>query len=664
MIVEMKKVSVVVLDSERKEALKRLRKTGVLHLETIEGKGAVLASYKDAKTKAENTIGLLEEIKLPKKTRITPVSLTESEKVLEKCNEILDLSARRRSLLDLISADAQELERFSKWGKVNPADFEFLTEKDIRLSMYEIPSDKYALIPETLNTVTVNKDKSLTRFLLVSQKDEAERPAGLPPEAFEVVMPEKSSEQLEAEIAKAKKEIVSIDKEMISSTAYLGTVREYLKKLESDIEFETVYSGMGRESEEEEAGTTDLAWISGYVPVDSFEKFKATAAECNWAFASDTPADDDPVPTKLKNNKFVSLIYPLTDFLGTVPGYHEFDISGWFLLFFTVYFGMIFGDGGYGLLVTLAAIVLIVKSWITRKPVKPLFSFMLLLGFATVVWGVVTCTWFGLSIDILRNLGLGFLGDISVPVLSNAYSEVSPGVDRLFLLPWSEADGGVTTSQCLQIFCFTLALLQLSVAHIKCIIAHRKTLKVLGDIGSLLQIWGMFYVILMVFISTKEFPMDAIMIFNVIPIGYLCVTMLAVGFVMSFIFSNYEGSVKESILASCKNIISVLLGIVNVFSDILSYVRLWAVGLAGSAISGTVNNLASQIAGGAAGPVVVHAIVFVLVIVLIVFGHGLNMVLNLLSVIVHGVRLNTLEFSSHLGMEWSGIKYEPFSEKE
>ncbi len=664
MIVEMKKVSVVVLDSERKEALKRLRRTGVLHLETIEGKGAVLASYKDSKTKAENTLGLLEEIKLPKKTTITQIALEEGNKVIEKCTEILDLSAKRRSLLDKINAYSQELERFSKWGSVNPADFAYLADKDICLSMYEIPTEKYSLIPEELNTVVVNKDKNITRFLLVEKNNEEERPAGLPPEAFEVVMPEKSSDEITAEIESSRKEIVSIDKEMISSTAYINTIKAYLKKLESDIEFETVYSGMGRENEEEDAGTTDLAWISGYVPVDSFAKFTETAKECNWAFAADTPSDDDPVPTKLKNNKLVSLIYPLTDFLGTVPGYKEFDISGWFLLFFTIYFGMIFGDGGYGLLVTVAAIALIIKSWISRKPVKPLFSFMLLLGVATVAWGIVTCTWFGLSIDILRSIGLGFLGDISVPVLSNAYSEVSPGVDRLFLLPWSQSDGGVTTSQCLQIFCFTLALLQLSVAHIKCIIAHRKTLKVLGDIGSLLQIWGMFYVILMVFISTKEFPMDAIMIFNVIPIGYLCVTMLTVGFVMSFIFSNYDGSVKESILASCKNIISVLLGIVNVFSDILSYVRLWAVGLAGSAISGTVNNLASQIAGGAAGPVVVHAIVFVLVIVLIVFGHGLNMVLNLLSVIVHGVRLNTLEFSSHLGMEWSGIKYEPFSEKE
>ena len=104
-----------------------------------------------------------------------------------------------------------------------------------------------------------------------------------------------------------------------------------------------------------------------------------------------------------------------------------------------------------------------------------------------------------------------------------------------------------------------------------------------------------------------------------------------------------------------KNIISVLLGVVNVFSDIVSYIRLWAVGLAGAAISGTVNQMA--------GPLVGHAVMFLVLVILLVFGHGLNMILNLLSVIVHGVRLNTLEFSNHLGMSWSGFKYEPFSEK-
>ena len=134
---------------------------------------------------------------------------------------------------------------------------------------------------------------------------------------------------------------------------------------------------------------------------------------------------------------------------------------------------------------------------------------------------------------------------------------------------------------------------------------------------------------------------------------YPVAAFVAVGFALSFVFSSYEGSIKDSILSSLKNLISVLLGVVNVFSDIVSYIRLWAVGLAGAAISSTVNTMAGPMLGG--------FIIFA-GILLLVFGHGLNLILNVLSVIVHGVRLNTLEFSNHLGMVWAGFKYKPFKE--
>ena len=90
---------------------------------------------------------------------------------------------------------------------------------------------------------------------------------------------------------------------------------------------------------EKTGAENELAWLSGYVPVADLEEFTRYCADNEWAVACADPEDDDTeVPTKLKNNKFVSLIYPLTDFLGTVPGYHEFDISGWFLAFFTIFF--------------------------------------------------------------------------------------------------------------------------------------------------------------------------------------------------------------------------------------------------------------------------------------------------------------------------------------
>ena len=98
---------------------------------------------------------------------------------------------------------------------------------------------------------------------------------------------------------------------MASLSVYVSQIQKLQKSLENDIEFETFYSGMGQE---EEGKSTDLAWLSGYVPVDSLDELKNAAKENAWALAYDDPAEEDEVPTKLKNNKLVSLIYPLTDF--------------------------------------------------------------------------------------------------------------------------------------------------------------------------------------------------------------------------------------------------------------------------------------------------------------------------------------------------------------
>ena len=122
--------------------------------------------------------------------------------------------------------------------------------------------------------------------------------------------------------------------------------------------------------------------------------------------------------------------------------------------------------------------------------------------------------------------------------------------------------------------------------------------------------------------------------------------MIAVGggFALNFIFSNYQTGIGQSIVDSLKNIITMFLGVVNVFADIMSYIRLWAVGLAGSAISATVNQMA--------GPALGSFLIFL----------GVLLLFFVLSVIVHGVRLNTLEFSNHVGLTWAGFKYEPFAE--
>ena len=640
MIVPMKKVSLVVLNNERKDALLQLKKVGVVHLEQIDGSSEQLSLYKEASNNAVAANAILSDIKVAKKKSFSStVKTLSNDEIIDKCKHIIDISDKKKKLLEEIASDAAEIERFANWGQVDIEDFAYLKEKGISFKMYEIPEDKYGLIDEKVTTICVNRIKKIVRFLLIDASED--RPEGLPPEAFEVPMPVLSTKDLAKRVEDNEAEISKIEEELKSETVYISQIQDFKSNLESDIQFETIYSGMGQENS---GKTTDLAWLTGYVPVDSFDKLKDCVTKNSWAMAASDPTEEDNVPTKLKNNKFVSLIYPLTDFLGTVPGYHEYDISGWFLLFFCVFFGMIFGDGGYGLLVTIASLVLVLKSLFQKKSVSPLMGLLLLLGLSTVAWGTVTCTWFGLKPEQLP----AWLTSLSITPISNA-----AGSDYRLYLPWN-TEVGLTTGQNLQIFCFTLAFLQLSVAHLKGMARNRKSLKVLGEFGSLLQIWGMFYVVLSMVVSSALFPLGLVV--NNIPVGTIAIALVGGGFALSFIFSNYEGNIGASILESCKNIISVLLGVVNVFSDIVSYIRLWAVGLAGSAISNTVNEMA--------GPLLGHAITFIAFVALIAFGHGLNMVLNLLSVIVHGVRLNTLEFSTHLGMSWSGFKYNPFAEKE
>lgn len=625
MIVPMKKVSLVVLEKEKKQALEKLRKLKLVHVEDLTGNGENLSKLKSTYDMMERAFFLISDIKVKEKD-VIQVSLTKEEAV-EKASQFLELLSLKKNYEDLITGNTKEIERFSRWGDVDPADLRFLAEKGYFLFLYEIPAEYYSMIPETEKVLKVFSDKNLVRFILVS--DNGNVPQDLPSQAVLVTLPSKSTRLLREENEDYKSKIKAIERQIYSFSACKTGIEKNLKILEKEIEFENIYSGMDGEEGE---GSLRLSWLTGFVPAKELKKVEVLAKQEKWGFLSDEPGEEDAVPTKLENNKVVSLIYPVSDFLGTVPGYREYDISGWFLLFFSLFFGMIFGDGGYGLLITLISVFAIIKNH--KKNLQP-FILLLILGLTTTLWGMLTCNWFGVPPQSLPESLKPLLLKLDWNWISNASS-----------LPED------TVTQNLQIFCFTIALVQLAVAHLKGIVRNIRSLKCLGEAGSLFMLMGIYYLVLNMVVSSERFPFDLVL-FGDIKASSIMFPLIGVGFGLSFIFSNYEGSVLKSVLESLKNIISVLLGVVNVFSDIVSYIRLWAVGLAGAAIANTVNEMAGPILGG---------FVIFLGILLLGFGHGLNMILNVLSVIVHGVRLNTLEFSSHLGMTWSGFKYKPFSE--
>ncbi len=637
MIVPMKKVSLIIMGDKKTETLRKLRKLGILHVEITEGSGKKLDELKEKVSLLESAAFTVTDKKKKKKIKAVDADASQA---LSLSEEIASLTEEKKNLLSERAALSAELDRLAGWGEIDPDEIRKLADKGYEVSLFEAPESVYASLDESIKTLCINKTKTSVKFTVITKGTDDETEALEAIKNFRFDSPSLSTAQIRQRLVDINSRVEEIDAELGEYAAYADSIGKAVEACEKEIEFEVYATGMSEEALNE--NNVSVSYFTGYIEADNVEQLKAAAKENSWGLVVEDPTEEDNVPTKLKNNKFVSLIYPLTDFLGTVPGYFEYDISGWFLGFILIFFGIIFGDGAYGLLITAGAAALIIKSLVSKKEVSPAFLLVGLFGLSTILWGTLTCTWFGLSPEQIPV----WLQKLSIPVISNVYG------DRIWYPFWTNGEAGLTTAQNLQIFCFTLALIQLTVAHIKAAVRNRKSVKVLGDIGSAMQLIGIYYVVLSFVVNAEVFSFGLVL--GGVPVGTVALALVGVGFVLSFVFSNYEGNVIKSILASMKNIVSVLLGVVNVFSDIVSYIRLWAVGLAGAAISATVNELA--------GPLLGNFMFMILAIVLLVFGHGLNMILNILSVIVHGIRLNTLEFSSHLDMSWSGHKFKPFKE--
>jgi len=615
MIVPMKKVTLVVLDREREDALKALRKTGVLHIEKQEAQSETLEKLTGTLADAEQALAVLGEY-AGKNTGKSSSHSGDTNNASEIVEQVLQLREERKEAYEIMARTGRELDRFALWGDIDPTDFDYFAEKGIYFFPFEMSVDDYTAIPESVRSIIVNRDKKNIRCLIWGEDDLLH--AGMPPGAREIVLPEKSTVELRSDFETAQARIPKIDAELTTLAASIPVVAAYIDALRYEKEFETVRAGMEAVAVTENGNhPADLAALCGYLPTEKAPAISKAAAKNGWACLITDPDDEDAVPTELKNNRFVNLIKPLMDFLGTVPGYREVDISLWFLLFFGIFFAMIFGDAGYGAILAGISLWGIFSARGKGTTPPPALSMMVYLALMTMAWGTITCTWFGIPVEHLPD----FFKTIALPAFSNE---------------------NPTAPDNIKVFCFTLGLVQISVAHLIGIVRNRTSLKALGELGSLMMTVGMYFVVLNLVVSAEKYPLSDIILGSI-----------GAGFLLNFIFINFEGAIGKGILESLKNIITMCLGVVNMFGDIMSYIRLWAVGLAGAAISATVNEMAGPFLGG--------FIIFAGVL-LLVFGHGLNYVMNALSVIVHGVRLNTLEFSNHLGLTWSGFKYEPFSE--
>jgi V/A-type H+-transporting ATPase subunit I len=606
MIAPMKKVYLVLSEREREEGLLALRGLGLVHVETTLPTGTEYAELAARRDEVARALNIVPQLKQP------PEGTLSVEKALELAHRVVELEEKKPSLQAEAGALERELERVASWGDFEPSGVAALREKGISVGFFEADRRSFDAAMkeplEGLDLVVLRKDKKLVRLAAVDRGGRSL--AGRMPRSFsEFALPPESPASLRGSLAAKQEEQGKLEAEIVAAAAETDSMRKAAAYLEQEISLVTVRDSFGSEG--------PVSYVKGFVPADGVEALKALARERSWAAIVDEVNGEDATPTKVILNRVTRLIGPVFDFLGVVPGYTEYEISPYFLFFFSFFSAMIFGDGGYGSLILLGCLF---AAWKSRKAGKKpsdaihLFTFIAVL---TMLWGAATATWFSIKAESLPR----FLVSISI---------------------WPISSANPAASKNIQVFCFLLGAFQLTLARIKNIIRDFPNPKFIAQVGALGLIWGMLFLVLNLVVDSKRFPLP--------PYAIYCI---AGGFAATVLFGAYENNIFKSLAEGLKNIIPTFLSSVGVFADIVSFIRLWALGLAGSSLAAIINNMG----GGMIKP----ALMAIGGVLILVFGHVLNMTLNVLSVVVHAIRLNVLEFScNHLGMQWSGIKYEPF----
>ncbi|MDR1987158.1 MAG: V-type ATP synthase subunit I [Treponema sp.] len=593
----MKKVSLVVMDKTREVSLEKLRELGVVHLEKRTVVSDTLSALLDRKADAEKALGLLRPYQGA--AQVAPIQ-EPGEADLVK--QILALGDERKALQERLLVTIKERSRIESWGNFNPGSFKDLASQGVLLIPYKLPRKVYASLGKEDLFIRLAEDKAVVYGLSVGKEIAGEMP---------FVLPEHSLEELGGIIQGIQGKLQDIETRFSEFARGQAGVEAEIEELNQRIAFETARAGMDRV----ESVPVDLtvSWLTGYVPDDAVGTLKRAAAENGWALALRDPDETDNPPTLVKSNVFTRLIQPLFKLLGTTPGYREYDISLSYLLFFSFFFAMIFGDAGYGSILFLGALIFGIKSVKQTGKVPDGVLLLGLLSLTTILWGTLTGSWFAMQ-HIPE-----FLAAFKVPFLAS--------------------------EQNIKHICFVVGAGQIVLAHLKNIKKALPSLTALAQLGWLCMVVGLYFLVLNLVLSKTEFPVPPFALY-----------LIGGGLGTFFIFVEQKGgNFFKNIGKGFANFLPTFLSAVSSFSDIISYIRLFAVGLAGAAIASSFNGMAG---GLPAGPVRIIAGGLILL-----FGHGLNLAMNALSVVVHGVRLNLLEYAGHLGMEWSGYTYSPFALK-
>jgi len=595
MIVRMKEILLFTSVHDVDDTIQRLGELGVVDIKEVNPTNS--DAIDRCKIEIEDTneaIKLLDEHELSDNQRSESFD-TNGKDPKRLIQRLLKSKVVKKNILKSIDEIDDQLRFYKVWGEnFSKKNYEFLERKGIYVRLYLIDKSLLKTLPDDKIIISFKECDNKVPIVLFTQT-KTERLI-----YKEEEIPNLSYSALKNIRYRKERQLTKVAAFLDEYKNYKPVLESYEQFLQNRLASETAIEGMGDIQ-------SKVKYLRGFIPKDLVSEFKKVADQEVWGYAIKEPTNIEEVPVYIKNPKWINIINPMMKFIDIVPGYKEIDVSIYFLIAFALFFAMLVGDAGYGL-------IFLVLTFIFRKKMTPqLRTLIYVLSSSTIVWGVLSGTYFGAE----QIAQLPFLKDAVITNIS------SFGVDNVNFMMFLS---------------FLIGAIHLTVAHVIRFFQFINSIKAISEIGWILLIWGLFFV-------TGQLVLG-----DTPPVWYKW--LFFVGASLVILFSKESDNFLKSMGASIANL---PLSLINGFSDIVSYVRLFAVGMATAAVAASFNNMILP-----EGVIGMGVLDFIMAAIALLLGHTLNIALALMAVLVHGIRLNTLEFAGHLGIQFSGEAYNPF----
>ena len=513
------------------------------------------------------------------------------------------LLQEKAALESRIAATQKEVNKMAIWGDFSAERIAQLKEAGYTLRYFTCPKK---LFQEEWGIV-VAEQGAMVYFVQVNNADDA------PEGCQEQYLNEKSAADLQKDVEGLNGLLVAQNARIeLWAKENIPALENELNELQQQIDWKRVTLNTASEAD------GSLKVLEGFCPIDQVAALDAMLQKQEVYYQAEDPTAEDNTPIKLRNNKFTQLFESLTGMYGW-PNYGEFDPTPILAPFFLLFFAMCMGDCGYGILLIIIGL-LIAKKKLNIAMFEGLGPIITVLGVGTTVVGFFLGTFMGID-------------------LYNA--EWMPQALKSVMIKGEVMgyDIQMVLAICIGVFHICLAMVVKAICYTKQF-GFKENIATWGWL--LLVVGGLIVAILGLTVLPEN-------VFK-----WALITVGAVSALAIYIFNTPGRNPLINIGAGLWDTYNMATGILG---DVLSYIRLYALGLAGGMLGAAFNNLGLMVMGGTTEGATWQWLPFVLILVL---GHVLNLAMSALGAFVHPLRLSFVEYFKNAGYEGKGMLYQPF----